>query len=201
MFRLISANEPSNGATHCNTLQHTSAMCEQVALQHTAAHCNILQHTATHCSNTWRRWWNWTRVNSTLLFWNWCHTATHCNTLQHTATDCNTMQHNATRCFFFAVQTHELSHPIYHSATHCNTATLSEPTNAAMLSNEWQISSIFLGALICISRRFHLYFWLGKDWPNLPVLIGELGSFTCKETWDFKSGTKRSTKPSSVLRV
>ena len=40
-----------NTATHCNTLQHTAALCALYStLLHTATQCNKLQHSATHRS-------------------------------------------------------------------------------------------------------------------------------------------------------
>jgi len=74
---------PQPTATHCNTLQLTTAHCN--SLQLTATHCNALQLTATHCNSL---------VQHTATYCNALqHTATHCNTLQHTATHCNTLQH------------------------------------------------------------------------------------------------------------
>ena len=83
-------------ATHCNTLQHATALREGNqslfthcnTLQHPAAHCNTLQHTATPC-NTLQHCAKEIRAFS--------HTATHCNTLQHITTHYNTLQHPAIR--------------------------------------------------------------------------------------------------------
>ena len=130
-------------------------MCEQVALQHTATHCSTLQHTATHCNTLQQYVKTLVKLNTCQLDASFLKLMSHFNTLQHAATHCKTLQHDVS----FPLCKPTNSDTQYHSATHCNTATLFEPTNTAMLSDEWQISSVFLGALICISRRSQLYFW------------------------------------------
>jgi len=105
-------------ATHCNTLQHTTAhytihnslqpltFVHERWLQHTATHRIILQHT----------------YQSSTYIWTWKVTAAHCNTPQHTAIHvpvsshlhlymkgyCNTPQHTT--------NTH--THTLQHAATH-----------------------------------------------------------------------------------
>ena len=69
-------------ATHCNSLQHTTA--HPNTLQHTATRCNTPQHTAKNCKRpSSHMQWKRQVCNSLQL------TATHCKTLQHTATRCN----------------------------------------------------------------------------------------------------------------
>jgi len=99
-----------DGATHCNTLQHTATHCN--TLQHTATHCNTLQRTATHCNALQHITTHCNTLQHTAIHYNTLqqHTATHYNTLQHTTLPCNTLQHTAT---------HRDTHQ--RVATHCNT--------------------------------------------------------------------------------
>ena len=131
-------NTLQHSATHCNTLQHTTAWVTRriIRLQHAATHGNILQHTAAHCS--------------TLQ-----HTAAHCNTLQHAAAHCNRLQHTATHynttrhqaAAHCNTQQHTAAHctTLHHTATHCNT--LQHPHERRVTSRTWMRHVANLNAL------------------------------------------------------
>jgi len=111
-------------ATHCNSLQHTTARPN--TLQHAATHCNALQHTSTHCQKLQEIIISHAMETASMQL-----TATHCKTLQHTATRCNrpSSSDGTGKEIPYVLYSACLNHvyhcnTLQHTTSHCNTLRL-----------------------------------------------------------------------------
>jgi len=94
-------------------------------------------------------------------FWEFEHTATHCNTLQHTATHCNALQRTATQSNFWEFWRFNT---LQHTATHGNTLQHAATSNG-------------FGGLKCLNRdRQRLHFQM-KKFSQISFLLISQGKF------------------------
>jgi len=136
---LQTSSDPSTGATHCTTLQHTATHCS--TLQHITPHGNTQHHTAPRCNKLQD-------------------TATHCNTLR-----CSICDQKLKRGLYL-LRRHQFSlNTLQHTATHCN---ILQHTTMQHTWPKAQKRPIF-AQKTPISTQHHDYEWMSWCWHQFPL--------------------------------